>query len=200
MSINFETLVPFFILGVIGVALVISYLILVNRRRAWTNLAERAGLNIEPGNFFGGGLCVSGVYHSHQLTLDKFTRHHGKSSTTYTRIVLFLNRQAGLQLDLSTEGMFSKIGKLLGMQDIHTGDEALDQRYVIRGQPEDQVTRLLLSYDLRQKLIEAPALHVKINGQEIYYEKSGVETNEDTLLALFDLLTSLAVGVERLGN
>ena len=197
MSSNFELILIILVFGVIALSIVIGYVVLAGRRQAWSQLADRAGLNFEAGNFFGSGITVSGVYQGHQLTLSTFTRHTGKSSTTYTRLVLFMNRQSSLDLSLSTEGVFSKMGKMLGMKDIQTGDEAIDQRYVIKGQPENQVVSILQNYDLRQKLVEAPSVSVQVKGQEITYEKRGVEQNENNLIALFDLLTSLANAIER---
>ena len=197
MSIDTGSLILLLIFVFIILSIAIAYFVLAARRQAWSQLADRAGLTFEPGNFFGSGLSVSGVYLGHQLTLSTFTRSSGKSSTTYTRVVLFMNQQANLDLSLYTEGVFSKVGKMLGMQDIQTGDEALDQRYVIKGQPENLVVSILQSYDLHQKLVEAPSLNIQVKGQEIVYEKRGVEQNENNLIALFDLLTSLSNAIER---
>ena len=104
----------------------------------------------------------------------------------------------GLELDIYTEGLFSRIGKIMGMKEIQTGDEGIDDRYIIRGQPEEMVLRLLQNYDVRQKLVEAPSLRIKVRGAEIHYEKRGFIKDENTLVALFELMTSLARGIERL--
>ena len=198
MEISFEFLVIFGSIALVVLALVASYLNLQSRRRAWEELAARLGLTFASGNWLGSGMSISGTYRSQHLTLDKFTRRTGKNSTTYTRIVLFLNQPTQLELDIYTEGLFSKIGKVFGMKEIQTGDEALDQRYIIKGQPEPMIASLLQSYDLRQKLVEAPTLHIKVQGQEIYYEKRGFIRDENNLIALLDLITSLAGGIDRL--
>lgn len=176
---------------------VVSYLLLQSARRAWEELAARLGMAYTPGNLFGKGLSLSGSYRGQQITADIFTRYTGSKLRTYTRIVLFLKQAAPLDLEIYSENLFNKVGKLLRSQDIHTGDEEIDRRFIIKGQPEEDVKRLLLAYDLRQKLAEAPALHLKLHGQEIYYEKRGFETNENKLLALFDLMTGLAGEIER---
>lgn len=198
MTPNSDLWILLFIFGTISVVVFIAYVVLVARRRAWTQVAERANLFFEPGNMFGSGLSVRGVYQGRELTLDSFTRRTGKNSTTYTRIVLLLREPAGLEMTLNTEGLFSRVGKLLGMQDIQTGDEALDQRYIIKGQPQNLVMSVLQSFDLRQRLLEAPSLYIQVKGQQVYYEKRGFDHNENNLIALFDLMTSLAGGVERL--
>ena len=198
MEISVEYLILFVTVALVVVALVASYLILQSRRRAWEELAARVGLSFAPGNWLGLGMSISGTYRSQYITLDKFTRSTGKNSTTYTRIVLRLSQPTQLELLIYTEGIFSKIGKLFGMKEIQTGDEVIDQRYIIKGQPEPMIASLLQSYDLRQKLVEAPALHIKVQGQEIYYEKRGFNKDENSLIALFDLLASLAGGIDRL--
>jgi hypothetical protein len=198
MQFNIGTLIIFGSIAILVVALVVSYLVLQSQRSAWEELATRLGLTFDPGNFFGHGMSISGTYRSQHLTLDKFTRRTGKSQITYTRIVLFLKQPTQLELMVTTEGLFSKIGKLFGMKEIQTGDEALDQRYIIKGQPENMVISLLQSYDVRQKLVEAPSLHIKVQGQEIYYEKRGFNGDENNLIALFDLMTGLAGGIEHL--
>ena len=198
MDISVETLVLFAVVALVVVAVVFSYLVLQSRRRAWEELAARLGLTFEPGNWIGRGMSISGTYRSQHITLDKFTRRTGKNATTYTRVVLFLKQPSQIEMEIYTEGLFSKIGKLLGMKEIQTGDEVLDQRYIIKGQPENGIAGLLASYDVRQKLAEAPALHIKVHGQEIYYEKRGFAKDENNLIALFDLITSLASGIDRL--
>ncbi len=190
----------FIILAFIVLAIFIGYLVLAARRRAWSNLADRAALSFSPGNFFGRGLSVSGSYHSHPLILDTFTRHYGKSSRTYTRITVTLNQPTSLNLAIYTEGLFSKVGKALGMKEIQTGDEAIDRRYIIKGQPETTIAGLLMSYDLRQRLIEAPSFNARIEGLNVCYDHTGVELDENKLLALFDLLTSLATAIDRAGQ
>ena len=190
----------FIILAFIVLAIFIGYLALAARRRAWSNLADRAALTFNPGNFFGHGISVSGSYHGHPLTLDTFTRHYGRSSRTYTRIAVTLNQPTTLRLKIYNEGLVSKLGKALGMQEIQTGDEAIDRRYIIQGQPETAVAGLLMSYDLRQKLIEAPTFNARIEGLNVCYDRSGVELDENKLLALFDLLTTLATAIDRTQN
>ena len=198
MEISFETLILIAIAVLVVVVAVASYLISQSRRRAWEELANRLGMTFSPGNWWGSGMSISGTYRSQRLTLDKFTRRRGNSSITFTRAVVLMMQPTGLELDIYTEGLFSRIGKIMGMKEIQTGDEGIDDRYIIRGQPEEMVLRLLQNYDVRQKLVEAPSLRIKVRGAEIHYEKRGFIKDENTLVALFELMTSLARGIERL--
>lgn len=166
------------------------------REKAWRELAESLGLTYESGGFLGLSR-VTGTYHGHSLTLDTFTRGSGKSRTTYTRIVLFVNNQATAYLALYEEGVFSKIGKFFGMQDIQIGDEELDRRFIIKSRPENFAASLLLAGGLRQKLLETRPLNIELDGRELHFEQVGVLMNVDYLRSLFDLLSDVAGAVER---
>lgn len=196
---DFFIYIPILLVAVSLIAiLIISYFTLVGRGKAWADLAERTGLTYEPGKFLGYGRAVSGVYQRHQIKLDTFTRGAGKSSKTYTRIVALLNQPTHLSLTIYQEGMFSKIGKALGMKELHIGDDEIDRRFIIQGQPESDVLRALTSLGMRQRLLEAPNMHLEVKGQEIRYEKQGFETDPNTLIAVLDLMCALGDAVDRL--
>jgi len=184
-------------LALIGLVMVINYFIIQGRRKAWQDLSERIGAAYEAGNYWFGRPQVSGVYQQHRFKLDSFTRSTGKSSTTYTRLVVELNSTSGLVLSIQQEGFFSKIGKALGRKEIQLDDEEIDRRFVIKGQPETEVRRVLSSLGMRQRLLEAPELHVNIKDQAVRHEKRGFETDPNTLIALLDVLCALANAIDR---
>lgn len=170
--------------------------------RAWSELAARLGLECDPGKYWGAPVVVRGDYQGHALTLDTFTRSSGSGKgtgqTTYTRIVLAVSNPTGLRLELSKEGLLEKVGKRLGAQDIQTGDAALDQRFVIKGEPEEAVRRVLTSEALRGPLIAASSMDLRVEGSEIRFQKPGVERDNERLRGLFDLLSALAREIERI--
>ena len=194
---GFTLLVILFLVAVFVLALGASYYSLQSQRRAWSELAARTGLTFESGSFWGMP-TVTGTYRDHALTLDTFRRGSGKSSTTYTRIVLFVNNQANLYLALYEETIFSKIGKFFGTQDIQFGDDEFDRRFMIKGQPEEDVMRLLNDSTLRTKIMAARSLNIEVDGRELHFEERYVNLDLDYTQSLFDLLTDIAVGVEQI--
>jgi hypothetical protein len=192
--------VPALILVVIVVAVAAAYLNHRARQQAWSELAALTGLTCESAGLFGLSLRVQGVYRGHALTLDTFTRSSGKHSTTYTRVVIRVNNTAAIRLVLHEEGLLSPVGKLLGLQDIQVGDQDLDRRFIIQGQPEDIIARLLSLGGLRDKLLQARSLNIKVEGQELHFEQRGVELNVDYLQYLFDLLSELVEEIEQVGG
>ncbi|MBI3762629.1 MAG: hypothetical protein HY260_12330 [Chloroflexi bacterium] len=182
----------------VALAFGIAYYQRQARERAWGELAGRTGLTLEPGNFLTGPR-VTGNFRGHTITLDTFSRGSGKSRTTYTRIVVFVNNQANVYLALYQESVFSKIGKFFGMEDVQIGDEDVDRRFIIKSRPETFAARLFTSINLRQKLLQARAVNIEVDGRELHFEQQGVETNADYMQFLFDLLSDVAEMVERAG-
>lgn len=197
MNDNIELLIIFGIIALILISIGASYLVAQGRKKAWADLAERIGVNYEPGGFFSRPV-ITGVYQRHQIKLDTFVRRSGKNSTTYTRIVAYLNNAANFTMSISQENVFSKIGKKLGAQEITIGDDEIDQRYMIKGEPEADVQRVLSSLGMRQRLLEAPPIDIQIRGMEVYYHRHGFETDPNKLINLLDLMCAFADAAERL--
>jgi len=194
------TLLPFLlVIGLLVIFGAIAYLRRQARQQAWGELAARTGLTFESGGLFSP-MRVTGTYRGHPLTLDTFTRSTGKNSTTYTRIQMGANNPSALSLAIYDENVLSKVGKALGMQDIQTGDDELDRRFTIKGQPEPMIASLFTSIGLRQKLLQARSVHVEVRGQQVYWQQRGAESNADHLQFLFDLLGDLAEAVDRAGG
>ncbi len=75
---------------------------------------------------------------------------------------------------------------------IQIGDEELDANFDVKGQPEELIRTLLTLPVVREKLLEVQSLDLKVGEARLYQEKVGIEKNEEQLLALFDLMASLA--------
>lgn len=185
-----------FMLGMVALGVGMAYASRQARAKAWGELARRTGLALEQGSFFVPPRLTGG-YRGHSLTLDTFTRGSGKSSNTYTRIVIFVNNQANIYLALYEEGLFSKIGKFFGAEDVQIGDEEVDRRFILKSRPENFAARLFTSINLRSKLLQARAANIEVDGRELYFEQRGAERNTDYLQFLFDMLSDLADLVER---
>jgi hypothetical protein len=185
-------------LGLLVTGLAVSYFILKERRRAWSELASQVGLGFEPGSYWGQTMCVAGTFRGRPLTLDTFRVRTGKNSVLYTRISVKIENRPGLSLALSKEGLGSKIGKLLGSAEIQTGDDELDRSYVIKGQPEASVVRLLSNGYLRQKILASSFNHLNVNDVAVSYDKRGFQSDPEALLTTFGLMSDLADTVERM--
>lgn len=179
--------------GIIGLAIVSYFFQRQTQLQAWNDLAVRTGLTFEGGLAPWSPVRLSGLYDGYETKVDTFTRRAGKNSTTYTRIVLSLKNPSPLSLILSEQGIFDQAGKLLGAKEILIGDEAIDRRYKIKGQPEAEVTRVLAGGDLRQKLLELPSFsRIEIGPEQVWVHKVGLTRKTEDLRKLLELLKGLA--------
>ncbi|MGA3287625.1 MAG: hypothetical protein ABSD46_09375 [Bacteroidota bacterium] len=187
---------PLLALGVLVVIILLFYFIRKSQVKAWSELAAQTGLLCEAGNPLSP-IRVIGKYRNRNLVMETF-RTSSKNTDTCTRIIVGVNNTASLRLTLTEENILTKIGKKLGGQDIQTGNDAIDKRFIIKGEPETKIQQLLASFDVCQMLLSTPLLMIEIVGGEIRYEQYVFEKNVKRLQRLFDLLCLLAEGVEKI--
>ncbi|MEP3208315.1 MAG: hypothetical protein ABJN95_03950 [Maribacter sp.] len=169
----------------------------------WQQIADDIG-----GEFIDNGFWKKDdLRYAHkewELLLDTFTRSHGKTSSTYTRLrVPFINKD-GLQFKIYREGFFTKIGKFFGMQDIDVRDPRFNEGFVIQGNNPQKIRQLLNDYKLKALFEMVPKSNVEIKKDEgwfgktypegvnvLYFECMGTLKNKETLKLLFQLFTLL---------
>jgi hypothetical protein len=195
--------IPSCLLTVVGLTiliLTISYFARIGHNEAWNELAKQTGLTFKPATFSDDQRAVFGVYRQRQIRLETFKIRAGTySNLTYTRIMVTLNQPGDLCMTLhEARVLFARISEKLGMSDIKIGDEDLDRRFVIQGQPENKIVRLLSSPEIRKQLRPTIDLCIKVEWPMITYTKFGVEVNPDTLIALFDLLCLMSDEIDNL--
>lgn len=78
--------------------------------------------------------CEAYVFPSGPVTED---------GDNYVNVVLKFPRPLGIGLQIYREKFWQKLGKLLGAQDIQTGDPELDRRVVVKSSDPPRATRLL---------------------------------------------------------
>lgn len=169
----------------------------------WSQIAKEIG-----GEFIDNGFwSKDDLRYSHnewELLLDTFTRSHGKSSSTYTRLrVPFINKDQ-LQFKIYREGFFSGIGKFFGMQDIQIRDDRFNKSYIIQGNNPKKIERLLNDGSLKMLFEMVPNVNIEIKrdvgwfGQKypdgvdvLYFECRGTLKEKETLKMLFRLFTTI---------
>ncbi|HKY06499.1 MAG TPA: DUF3137 domain-containing protein [Blastocatellia bacterium] len=101
----------------------------------WRQFSDQIGAEFFKGSFFKGVSKVQATIEKAEVTLDTFVVSTGKSSVTYTRIrAVFLNK-AGFRFTIYRKGLFSGLGKLLGMQDIEVGGPKFERLEPLFGTP-----------------------------------------------------------------
>ena len=113
----------------------------------------------------------------------------------------FVNRDS-LYFKIYRAGFFSNVGKYFGMQDIEIGDEYFDKDFVIKGNDQLQIARLLADDDIKALIERHPKIHFEIRDDEgiftkkysegvdeLYFQCVGVLKDEARIKDLFDLFT-----------
>lgn len=115
----------------------------------------------------------------------------------------FVNKD-GLYFKIYREGIFSSVGKFFGMQDLEVGDPFFDDSFVIKGNNQQQLIRLLSDPKLKDRIHDQSRISLEIRDDEgwfgpdfsggvdeLYFSRVGVMRDVNELKALFDLFTHL---------
>jgi len=111
----------------------------------------------------------------------------------------FVNRD-GFRFTIYRRGLFSDLGKLLGMQDIEIGDAEFDRDFVIKGNNEAQVLTLFGSLRVRQLIQAQSSIRLEVKDDEgwfsanfpegvdeLYFQVVGVVKDVERLKSLYAL-------------
>ena len=171
----------------------------VNYNDVWGALAREIGARHDAGGWWKHGKVVADVG-AWQMTLDKHVVSNGKSSITYTRLRAPFVSRGGLRFLVYRKGVFSDLGKLLGMQDIEVGDPPFDEAFVVKGDDEPTIRLLLSDPKLRALLAAQPKLRLRVKDDEgwfgahfprgvdeLHFQVHGIIKDVDRLKLLFDL-------------
>jgi len=172
-----------------------------SKAEIWSQMAADIGADYIEGGWFKG----DGVVYQHgewKLVLDTYTVRSNNSSTTYTRLrAPFVNKD-GLYFKIYREGVFSSVGKFFGMQDLEIGDPFFDDSFVIKGNNQQQLIRLLSDEQLKNLMHDQSRVSLEIRDDEgwfgtdfaegvdeLYFCRVGVMRDVAELKALFELVS-----------
>ena len=168
----------------------------------WGQIARDLGGRFEEGDFFRSDVLRyrSGEW---EITLDTYYRQQGKVRVLYTRMrAPFVNKD-GFYFEIYREGIFSPVGRFLGMQDVEIGDTFFDEEFVIKGNDETKLRRLFADETLKDLIRAQPEIELQIKDDEgwfgatfpegvdeLYFECRKALDDERLVRSLFDLFTA----------
>ena len=177
----------------------------------WEQLSREIG-----GTFEGGlwtGAKVVARHKQWTLTLDTFTVSHGKSSSTYTRMRAPYVNPDGFRFTIYRKGVFTQLGKWLGMQDVEVGQQPLDDNFVIQGTDETKLRALFANPHLRETIQLHSAIHLTVKDDEgwfatafpdgvdeLYFQVMGVVNEVDRLKLIYELFAETLDHLCRIGS
>ena len=83
------------------------------------------------------------------LTLHDYTISGPEADSEWTQIICRYRSEQRLEFQIYKAGLGSRLARILGAQDISTGDPEFDHEFKVKGSPEEMVRRLFSSRHLR---------------------------------------------------
>lgn len=178
-----------------------------SKDQIWEQLARELGGKMVKGNW-GEGDKVIARHRRWAVTLDTFTISVAKTCTLYTRLRAPYENADGFRFTIYRKNPLSNIGKLLGMQDVLTGDAAFDEGFIVKSSEEAKVCTLLSNAHIRQLIFAQPEILLQVKDDEgwfgsdfpqgvdeLYFEAPGVIVNLEHLQSLFNLFAEVLDGL-----
>lgn len=182
-----------------------------SKAEQWRRLADAVGGAYLPGGFWRSDRVQARVG-PWTLTLDTFAQGNGESSSTYTRLRAPYRSRDGFRFRAHHAGVFTPIGKWLGMQDIDVGDPVFDAAFVLKGRDEAKVRAVFADPKIRQLMLAKPRLRLEAQGDpawffktlppgvdQLYFQDCGVIKDVERLAVLFDLFAAVLHQLSRIG-
>jgi len=184
-----------------------------SRDEVWKQLSAKMGAEFIDGGFLGSGK-VEVRHGSWIITLDTYVVSTGHSHVTFTRIRAPFVCRDGFRFAIYRKGLFSALGKRLGMQDIEVGHSlGFDEDFIIKGNDESKVRSLFANPEIRALIEAQPEIHLVLKDDEgVFHQRfpdgvdelvfhiRGVLKDVERLRRLFDLFAAVLDELCRIGS
>lgn len=208
------------VFNLVGVGVVV--LVMLNRlnkfkekkiNEHWQWLVDTLGLQVHGGepkfpdkaflSWLRTPMRLEGSYRNCLLKIYNYTVSSGKNSTSYSTARIIGENPKNLSFEFHREGMFSKLGKLIGLQDIQTGDMTFDKLLIVKSNDADFIKIALLP-EIKEKFITIWEQHkphgsIRLKDAELHYDEVGTIRNaavRERFAAIADLMADLHGTIE----
>ena len=147
------------------------------------------------------------------VTLDSYIVPAGKAMIPFTRLRAPYVNPDGFRFTVYRQGVFTDLGKLLGMQDVEIGHEGFDRDFVVKGNDEGRLRSLFSSAKLRELIDTQKDIHLTVKDDEgwfgptfpegvdeLYFHVPGIIKDLDRLKTLYDLFAEALDQLTRIGS
>ncbi len=134
----------------------------------WRRLAEKIGGRYSRGTDEQEHLIVI-PHRKWTISLDAYMDSavsQADGQAIYTRIRVPYVTRDRFRMRVHHEGFWSRIGKLLGMQDILVGDRDFDEAFIVKSNQEEQVTRFFAEERIREIFLENKSIYLEVGDAE----------------------------------
>jgi len=184
-----------------------------SRKEIWRQFCAQTGSTYVPGGFAKTDK-IEATHGPWTVTLDTFVVSSGKSAVIFTRMRAPYVNPDGFRFTVYRKGIFTEIGKWLGMQDVTVGHDEFDRDFVIKGNDEQKLRRLFSSQKIRDLISAQPDIHFSVEDDEgklwgknfpegvdeLYFQVLGVIKDIERLKLLYELFAETLDELCRMGS
>ncbi len=183
-----------------------------SKNEVWRQLSQEIGAEFVEGGFRKGNKVQVHVG-PWTITLDMYAVTTQHSHVTYTRMRAPYVNPEGFRFTIYRKGIFSDLGKALGMQDIEVGNPEFDEAFIIKGTDESKVASLFADTKIRELIQTQPEIRLEVRDSEgwfgpkfpvdvdeLYFQVVGEIKDTRRLKALFDLFAAVLDQLCRIGS
>jgi len=183
-----------------------------SKSEIWKELSGEIGADYFEGGFLKNGK-ITLEHGEWVITLDTYAVHTGKSTIIYTRMRAPYVNKDGFRFTIYRKSIFSWVGKLFKMQDIEIGDPQFDEDFIVQGEPEEKVKRLLSNRKIRELIENQKTIHFMVKDDEgwfkqkfpegvdeLHFQVVGIIKDKERLKELFDLFSEVLDELCRIGS
>jgi hypothetical protein len=184
-----------------------------SRKEIWRQFCAQTGSTYVPGGFAKTDK-INATHGPWTVTLDTFVVSSGKSAVIFTRMRAPYVNPDGFRFTVYRKGIFTEIGKWLGMQDVTVDHDEFDRDFVIKGNDEQKLRRLFSSQKIRDLISAQPDIHFSVEDDEgklwgkdfpegvdeLYFQVLGVIKDIERLKLLYELFAETLDELCRMGS
>ncbi|GAB3948127.1 hypothetical protein GCM10028805_21730 [Spirosoma harenae] len=145
----------------------------------WQQLAKEIQADFIEGGFWKGSRVLANVK-EWTITLDTYTVATGKTYITFTRLRAPYVNPDNFRFKIYRKGVFSNLGKMLGMQDVEVGYPDFDEQFIIQGTDEYKLQQLFQNVNVRELIETQPEITLEVKDDQGWLMES-VPENVDIL-------------------
>ncbi len=135
-----------------------------SREEIWRQLAREIDANYVEGDFWKQGK-VQASHAGWLITLEKHGKHPARMRAP------FLN-PGGFRFTVYRKGIFTEMGKYLGMQDVEVGDQDFDRDFVIKGTDAAKLRQVFGNARIRELIAAQPRVHFEVKDAHGIFERN----------------------------
>lgn len=137
---------------------------------------------------------LTGVVRGRPMRVYNYSTGSGKSRVTWCAVSITVRNPGRLTLRVSRENVFTRIGRVFGVDDVATGDQAFDGQFYVKSNDAGYVRAAFIP-EVRAQFTAAWTAGARgtitLEGDEIKYAEPGAFSS-DQICARFPALADLA--------